>query len=360
MIWVLYESDLVDTDRWVMLAIADQASAHGVTPSVGYPLLSKLSTFDRSTVMRSVVRLEREGELLVLRSGGGRSKSNRYAMTMGRDPVRLAAELGWPAPPVPGNGRAAPPFDPSGADAEEPSDDARGDGDPGASEGSSPSAPDEAKPSHSATVSDGPAEAETVAQDDPSDRETVAKTSRNRRTAPPPSPVPGPTSPTPPPPTSADGHGPAAAGGVGEEDPEQSDGHLAVIEEALDLLAEAELRDELALGTVIRSPVGWRKAKRAQLDGSHRTVLAAIAAELGEGISADDVVARWRSSARPGDAVGRRRDGARSLGAAWAADSMVSEEDLVAHAERTLVEPELVDAARSAFRENRQPEGAHP
>lgn len=83
--WVWQNSDSNGNDRIVLLAIADEADDDGGN---AYPSMERLATkcrVNRATVMRSVRRLEEQGELLVLRPDEyGRGKFNVYCVLMGR------------------------------------------------------------------------------------------------------------------------------------------------------------------------------------------------------------------------------------------------------------------------------------
>lgn len=97
--WVFHESPCTGNDRLVLLAIADEAGDDGTNGHPGYRLIATKARLHTDTVKRAVRRLERGGELLVLRPEVyGRGRFNRYVVVMGRNPVTLATELGWPVP----------------------------------------------------------------------------------------------------------------------------------------------------------------------------------------------------------------------------------------------------------------------
>lgn len=100
MAWVFHDCAVTtSTDRLVLLALADEADDDGLHAFPSVDLLAVKARVHRATALRAVARLEAGGELLVLRpSTRGRGKHNRYALCLGRDPLVLAAELGWPAP----------------------------------------------------------------------------------------------------------------------------------------------------------------------------------------------------------------------------------------------------------------------
>lgn len=97
--WVFHESMSTGNDRLVLLAIADEADDFGRNAFPGHELIGHKARLPRRTVQRAIARLEGGGELLVKRPDRpGRGRHNRYVVTMGRDPIALAGEAGWPAP----------------------------------------------------------------------------------------------------------------------------------------------------------------------------------------------------------------------------------------------------------------------
>lgn len=99
MTWVMYESEAKGNDRLVLLCIADEANDEGADAFPSVDLIALKARVNRSTVLRCLARLEGGGQLLVKRpETRGRGAFNRYVVTMGRDPVELAAKYRWPAP----------------------------------------------------------------------------------------------------------------------------------------------------------------------------------------------------------------------------------------------------------------------
>jgi len=69
-----------------------------------FPSINRIAAqarVNKRTTMRTIVRLEAAGELLVKRPESyGQGHHNYYVVLMGRDPAEVAAVLGWPAPPT--------------------------------------------------------------------------------------------------------------------------------------------------------------------------------------------------------------------------------------------------------------------
>lgn len=99
MTWVMFESPAAGNDRLVLLVIADEADDEGGNAYPSVDRIALKARVNRATALRAIARLEAGGALLVLRpEHRGRGRHNRYVVGMGRDPLGLAGELGWPPP----------------------------------------------------------------------------------------------------------------------------------------------------------------------------------------------------------------------------------------------------------------------
>lgn len=81
--WVLEHSHAQGLDRLVLLAIANHADAKGLNAWPSVDLIVSEARVGRATVFRSLERLQRLGELEVLK-GGGRGNRNHYRIPMKR------------------------------------------------------------------------------------------------------------------------------------------------------------------------------------------------------------------------------------------------------------------------------------
>lgn len=83
--WVFDYSQSTGNDRLVLLMIADEADDQGANAYPSMERIARRALVSTRTVMRSVARLEAEGELLVERPEmNGRGRFNRYVLVMGR------------------------------------------------------------------------------------------------------------------------------------------------------------------------------------------------------------------------------------------------------------------------------------
>lgn len=99
MLWVMEHSEARLPERWVLLLIANDADDLGFDAHPSQRRLSFMSRAGQSTVRRMIDRLEGAGELLVRRPDKpAPGKFSRYVVVMGRDPLVLAEQLGWPGP----------------------------------------------------------------------------------------------------------------------------------------------------------------------------------------------------------------------------------------------------------------------
>lgn len=77
--WVWKSAQAKGNDRLVLLAIADEANSHGEDAFPGIELLAYKTKLHRATVLRCIVRLEKAGELQVIRPvRRGIGHFNRY------------------------------------------------------------------------------------------------------------------------------------------------------------------------------------------------------------------------------------------------------------------------------------------
>lgn len=75
--WVLENSEAEGYDRLVLLAIANHADARGMNAYPSIPLIAREARVHRSTVFRSLARLENLGEVVVVRDRAKR-RCNEY------------------------------------------------------------------------------------------------------------------------------------------------------------------------------------------------------------------------------------------------------------------------------------------
>lgn len=92
MTWVMENSRSTENDRLVLIAIANEADDFGFNAWPGKKRLESASNSSKSTVTRSLKRLEALGELIVARRSGRRA-SNHYALVMDRDWHMVREEL---------------------------------------------------------------------------------------------------------------------------------------------------------------------------------------------------------------------------------------------------------------------------
>ncbi|MBU0637317.1 MAG: helix-turn-helix domain-containing protein [Planctomycetes bacterium] len=86
--WVFGERQPTGSGRLVMLALADRANECGVCwPSMAD--IARRAALTRRTTERVVRRLIDAGELVILRRGGGRRRTNTYAVRAGRTDAEL-------------------------------------------------------------------------------------------------------------------------------------------------------------------------------------------------------------------------------------------------------------------------------
>jgi hypothetical protein len=153
MAWVMYQcKGPSHTERWVLMAIADAANDDGTDAWPSLRTLAEAAGTTRSGASVAVKRLERQGQLLVLRpTRQGRGQHNRYTLVMGRDPEKLAGELGWPRP----KGSAQHNLSPSAATRRPLVADRAAGGDTGAPAGDEAAASDPSKGSAERNLSSG-------------------------------------------------------------------------------------------------------------------------------------------------------------------------------------------------------------
>lgn len=97
--WVLHESRTKGNDRMVLVIIADEADNDGRDAFPSVDRIAACANVHRSTVLRSLVSLEAQGELLIRRPKvHGPGKHNRYILPMGANPVTVADAVGWGVP----------------------------------------------------------------------------------------------------------------------------------------------------------------------------------------------------------------------------------------------------------------------
>lgn len=98
MTWVWEHSRAKPTDRFILLAIADNAEDDGTNAFPTTDLLMKKTGYSEATIREAVKRLVRIGELIVERQAGEhprkryyspRHKPNYYVLPMGRSPEEL-------------------------------------------------------------------------------------------------------------------------------------------------------------------------------------------------------------------------------------------------------------------------------
>lgn len=97
--WVIDHSEARDHDRMVLFLIANEVDSEGLDGHPSQRRLARGCRFSQTEARRCILRLEGAGEIVVKRpEKPAPGRFSRYALTMGRDPVELAALLGWPEP----------------------------------------------------------------------------------------------------------------------------------------------------------------------------------------------------------------------------------------------------------------------
>ena len=89
--WVWTHSTARGNARMILAYMANQSNDAGVVSGLSVNRLATKARLHRSTVMNAIRRLERSGELLVMRRPGGRGsrKTNSYALLLERPPAAL-------------------------------------------------------------------------------------------------------------------------------------------------------------------------------------------------------------------------------------------------------------------------------